>query len=306
MNYKYPRWSQLPYTGEKTPPENPEAHLAGTWPLIFLKRDEKGWFKGPLGDPIPKVRDPNSIDWDEQLEKVRKILANLTVEQQFLADYWAMGHVTKQITPIIDRLIDTYTLYRTKIPPVSMSTPQAARILALTQAAIQDAGVVTWAIKYHYDVARPTQQAQNLPTYVCTPRHPSYVSGHSVAMGVTEVVLSYFFPEERDRLRELAEECSSARVYGGEHFPIDTIEGLELGRAIGESLVKFFSTQVDAKGNPVDRQFSGQNPFIPPGCYPYKQAIPYDFVEECQSARFEASTWDKIKKFFIKIFRCGF
>lgn len=44
MVFNYPRWSQLPYTGESTPPTNFEEELAGSWPLIFLIRVGKGWF----------------------------------------------------------------------------------------------------------------------------------------------------------------------------------------------------------------------------------------------------------------------
>lgn len=293
MVLNYPRWSQLPYTGEKTPPKNPEEPLAGSWPLIFLKRDGNGWFTGPLDDPIPQVKDPDTIEWKNELKVVRRTLENLTPEQQRLADYWGTGNVTKQISPIIDRLIDTYTIYKTKIPPKSLSTPRAARILALTQAAIADAGIVTWTIKYEYDVARPNQQDHYLPTYLCTPRHPTYVSGHSVSMGVAAEVLGYLFPIECVRLQALAEECSAARIYAGVHFPIDTSEGLRLGRAIGKSLVNYFSTQENSEGNPVDQPYiEDRNPVLPPDGYPYKQAIPFDFIEACQSTVFKAPSID--------------
>ena len=303
--FNYPRWSRLPYTGESTPPNNPEEPLAGSWPLIFLKRDGKGWFTGPLGDSIPQVKDPNTIDWKSQLKVVQETLANLTVEQQIIADYWGTGQATKQITPIIDRLIDTYTIFKVGIPPESISQPRSARVLALTQAAIQDAVIVCWFVKFKYDVARPNQQDHNLPTYLCTPRHPSYISGHAVIAGVAAEVLSYFFPAERDRLNELAEEDAISRVYAGVHFPIDSSEGLKLGRAIGRSLIKYFKTQVDADGNPVDQPFTdNRNADIPPGCYPYEQAIPFDFAEECQSTTLEVPLLDRITKFFLRLFGC--
>lgn len=296
MILNYPRWSQLPYTGERTPPNNPEEPLAGSWPLIFLKRDGNGWFTGPLGDPLPQVKDPDTIDWKSELQVVQTTLENLTPEQQLLADYWGTGNVTKQITPIIDRLIDTYTIYKTKIPPKSLSTPRAARILALTQSAIADAGVVCWSVKYENDVARPNQQDHFLPTYLCTPRHPSYISGHSIGMGVAAEVLSYFFPAESVRLQALAEECAVSRLYGGVHFPIDNSEGLKLGRAIGKSLVNYFSTQVDSMGNPVDQPFTeDRNAVLPPGNYPFKQAIPFDFKEVCQSTVLRVPSIDRNK-----------
>lgn len=303
MDCDYPRWSKLPYTGENNPPQNPEEPLAGSWPLIFLKRDGEGWFTGPLGDPIPKVKDPHTIDWKKELEIVQETLENLTPKEQIIADYWGTGHVTKQWTPIIERLIDTYTVFRTPLPPISLTTPESARILALTEAAIQDAGVVAWAIKYRYDVARPNQQDPNLPTYLCTPRHPSYISGHAIVAGVASEVLSYFFPAEKERLQELATECAFSRLYGGVHFLIDGLEGLRLGRAIARSLIGLFSSQEDAKGNPVDEPFTKEkDASIPPDGYPFKQAIPFDFVEECQSAVFKESLYDRFIKLLLKLF----
>lgn len=295
MEVNYPRWSQLPYTGEKSPPSNPEEPLAGSWPLIFLKRDENGWFTDPMGDPIPQVKDPNTIDWASELQVVRETLESLTPEQKVLAEYWGTGHVTKQWTPIIDRLIDTYTIFETPLPPFSLSTPRAGRILALVQGAINDVLIVCWAIKYKYDVARPTQQGNPLPTFLCTPRHPSYISGHSIVAGAAAELLSYFFPNDRDRLQELADECAISRVYGGVHFPIDSSEGLRLGRSIGKSLADFFATQLDSSGNPVDMPFTQRvsNPELPPDGYPVKQAIPFDFIEACQSATIEGPSHGK-------------
>ncbi|WP_462410304.1 phosphatase PAP2 family protein [Neobacillus sp. Marseille-QA0830] len=305
MVFNYPRWSQLPYTGESSPPNNPEEPLAGSWPLIFLQRDGNGWYTGPLGDAIPMPIDPNKIDWASQLKETQQILANLTPEQQILADYWGSGQVTKQIGPIAGSLIDTYTIFMTKVPPISLSTPEAGRIQSLLFSAIADATIVCWDYKFRKDVARPDQQDHNLPTYLCTPRHPSYFSGHSVSTGVMVEVLGYFFPTHKDRLEELAYDCCISRLYAGVHFPIDIYEGLKLGHAIGCSLVAYFKTQVDAAGNPVDREFTEDRAAaLPPGCYPYRQAIPYDFANECQSTTIKVPLIDRITKFFLRLFRC--
>jgi len=306
MKYNSPRWSQLSSTGEKAPPTNPEEQSANSWPLHFLKRDGNGWFMDPFGDPIPKVKDPNTINWEEELKKVEETIANLTIEQQVVADYWGTGHATKQWIPIIDCLVDSYTIYKTIIPPESLSTPRAARILALTQSAIADAVAVAWAVKYQYDVARPNQQNQNLPTYIGTPRHPSYVSGHAIVAGVASEVLSYFFPTERTRLVNLAEECAVAQVLGGVHFPVDGEEGLRLGRVVGQRLTTFFSSQTDEAGNPIDIPFTdNKKAKLPPGCYPFKQAISFKFIEECQSDVMEKSLVEKNIKTILKRLYCS-
>lgn len=235
---------------------------------------------------------------------MQKTLEKLTPAQQILADYWGAGVVTKQFTSIIDRLIDTYTIFETS-SPLYMTPPRAARILALTQAAISDAFIVGWTVKCRYDVARPNQQDHTLPTYLCTPRHPSYISGHAVGVGVASVVLNYFFPSEQDRLCKLAEECAISRIYASVHFPIDSSEGLKIGRAIGYSLVKYFVSQVDSSGDSVDQPFKDdRNPMLPPGCYPYEQTIPFDFVPFCQSTVKEVSFIEKIQQFLLRLFGC--
>lgn len=78
-----------------------------------------------------------------------------------------------------------------------------------------------------------------------------------------EIILGYFFPPEKPRLQELAEECAEecavSRLYAGVHFPVDNDEGLRLGRQIGHLAVYVLK---------------------PP---PYKQAIPFKFSQKCQS-----------------------
>ncbi|WP_261129783.1 vanadium-dependent haloperoxidase [Bacillus sp. Marseille-Q3570] len=267
----YLRWSEVPYGGERKPPSDPVDPLAGSWPTYFIKR--KGdHFVGPDGVIHFDLRHPSHIDWDEELKVVQRTLANITPEQIQIAEYWGAGVATKQWTPIIDRLIDTYGL----------TPPYAARVLAAVQAGINDAFVVTWYFKYLCDVARPIQYDQTLKPILCTPRFPTYVSGHSAISGCAEVILSYFFPGEAKRLRNLAEEDSISRLYGGIHFPVDLEQGLKLGRRIGQVVVSQLSHQKDSSGEPVDTPFlEDLDADLPPP--PYRQSIPYTFNENCSS-----------------------
>lgn len=222
-------WSKLSYPGEKrvSPSEDPKA---GSWSTHFLGRDEDGKFTDSDGNALAfRIRQPDiGIDFEgEQLDTVRKTLDAITRHQIRIAKYWGVGPATKQWTLIIDRLIDTYNI----------SAPRAARILAATQAALNDACVLAWYFKFLWDVARPNQLDKNLATILSTPRHPSYPSGHAAVAGCAQVILSYFFEAEANRLKELAEECALSRLYAGVHFPIDNEQGLSLGRHIGEVIV---------------------------------------------------------------------
>ena len=115
MKHKYKLWTELPYAGESTPPTNPEQPFAGSWPMYYLKRSNNGGFKDLNGNPITlEIKDPNTIHWNQQLKIVQKTLATLTPKQITIAKYWGTGVPTKQFTPIIDRLIDTYGLTASK------------------------------------------------------------------------------------------------------------------------------------------------------------------------------------------------
>ncbi|KGP92223.1 chloroperoxidase [Pontibacillus chungwhensis BH030062] len=269
----YELWTELPYAGENHPPLNPETPYSESWSTYYVERNNEGGFSTTDGKPIVlDIRHPNTINWDAQLNRVKRTLAELTPEEEDIAYYWSRGPATKQWTPIADILIDTY----------GVEAPRAGRILAALQAGINDAFVVAWHLKFKWLVARPNQLDHELVTFICTPRHPSYPSGHAAVAGAAEVILGYFFPAEKRRLRELAEECATSRLYAGVHFPIDNDEGLRLGRQIGQIVVNELQQDYDSEGDSVDihyRQSRGAK-LLPP---PYKQAIPFDFNAPCDS-----------------------
>ncbi|MBS4538741.1 vanadium-dependent haloperoxidase [Clostridium sp. D2Q-11] len=237
------KWSELPYAGEDTVPQGLDPN-AGSWPLYFMDRNTEGEFTTLDGKVINfDILNPDYFNFNKELLIVKETLDNLTQEEKVIAEYWGDGPATKQWTPIIDRLIDTY-----RLTPV-----YAARVLAAVHAGINDAFIVAWYYKYLWDVARPNQLDQELVTEICTPKFPAYPSGHSVISGTAEVILSYFFPSEANKLRELAEENSLSRLYGGVHFPADLSEGLRLGRQIGNIIVDVLNSQYDENDNIIDK-----------------------------------------------------
>jgi hypothetical protein len=258
------RWSAISYPGETLTPAGIDP-AAGSWPLYFLNRDHDGRFFSLKGTPVNfKIQQPENFDFYQELMVVKQTLQNLTPHQKEIAKYWGFGPPSKQWTPIIDRLIDTYGI-----------TPnRAARVLASVQAGVSDALVITWYYKYLWDVPRPVQLDRGLSTVLPTPRFPTYPAGHSTFAGAAESILSYFFPPEAQRLHELAEECSISRLYAGIHFPCDDSEGLRLGRQIGQIAVDILSSQGQDSHNLVDLPITlNRNAVLPPP--PHKQIIPY-------------------------------
>jgi hypothetical protein len=265
------KWSELSYAGEFRIPQGLDPS-SGSWYMYFIRIQEDGSFTTLDGEPITfEMQHPDNINFDKELNVVKKTLKKLTSEQQQIAEYWGEGPATKQWTPIIDRLIDTY----------GFSPVRSARVLAAVQAGINDAFVVTWHYKYLWDIPRPNQLDQKLATAICTPKFPTYPSGHSVISGTAEIVLSYFFPTEADRLKELAEECSISRLFGGVHFVADLDEGLRLGRQIGRIIVAELSKQCDMNQSMIDIPNTiDRNANLPPPLYEQVISFP-SRVKDC-------------------------
>lgn len=262
-NMKFCRkWSKLPYPGESRAPQGVDPS-AGSWPMYYFRRNENGTFSTFDGKSVSfEIKDPRDINFDKSLLIVKDVLENIIPHQRLVAEYWGSGPPTKQWTPIIDRLISTY----------GFSPVHAARVIAAVQAGINDAIVITWHFKYLWDEPRPIQLDQKLMTVLNTPKFPTYPSGHSAISGTAEVILSYFFPPEAERLRELAEEDSMSRLYAGIHFKEDLSEGMGLGHQIGRIIVHQLSKQRDINQIMIDIPITeNRQANLPPP--PYEQVI---------------------------------
>lgn len=273
MDKNYLRWSEEAYAGESTPPTNPVTPSAGDWSLAYLKRDKHGDFLDPNGLKFRlPITHPDRIDFEKELKIVQHTLRNLTPIQKKIGIFYGTGVPTKQWTPVIDRLIDSY----------GVSPVYAARMISAVQAAVNDTMIVVWDLKYQWDTARPNQYDHKMKTILCTPRFPTYPSGHASMSGCSEVVLSYFFPREKNKLQKFSEEDAVSRLYAGVHFPIDNNEGLKLGRYIGNMVVNHLKSQRNNNGTPIDtpyREYRDADFFDEN----FNQFIPFDFQDECSS-----------------------
>jgi hypothetical protein len=232
MRTSFRKWSEHPYPGEQIPPKgSPEA---GTWPMFFIIRGNDNHFFDPFNQRIDwEIKNPNTINWETELSIVSQTVNSLNTAQSNLAKYWGTVESTKRMTPIIFSLIEKYGL----------GSPHASRVLGCFHASINDAFVITWFLKYLWDVARPCQYDRNLYTVVPTPRFPAYPSAHATIAGCAEVLLSYFFPLESSEIKKVMEESAQSRLYAGVHFKVDNDEGLRLGRQIGELVTNLLKAQ---------------------------------------------------------------
>jgi membrane-associated phospholipid phosphatase len=219
----------------EAPPDNPGntqavEPLAGNW---------KTWAapaKTMVPGPPPAY---GSEEHRAQTQQVYDVSQHLTDDQKRIAKYWAGGAGTPLPPGIWNQItIDTV---RQSAP---LSTPRLARLFAVLNTALDDAGIGAWAAKYTYWSARPVNAIRDFgidPTWkplLPTPVFPSYVSGHSTFSAAAAEVLAYVFPADAAQWRQMADEAGISRIYGGIHYPIDNTEGLKLGKAIGVASVQ--------------------------------------------------------------------
>jgi PAP2 superfamily protein len=149
------------------------------------------------------------------------------------------------------------------------SLTENARTLALVNMAINDSLVASFLNKYHYNFWRPETAIHEAGTdgnpktdpdpdwvpFITTPCFPSYPSNHGSAVNAGSEVLRRVYGEaghaitltnpatpnivlQYDSFKEICDDVSDARVYGGIHFRTDQEAGADLGRAIGTAVYK--------------------------------------------------------------------
>jgi PAP2 superfamily len=149
------------------------------------------------------------------------------------------------------------------------SLAENARALAVVNIAMNDSLVASFFNKYHYNFWRPetaihagetdgnpkTNADPNFVPFVTTPCFPSYPSNHgSAANGAAEVLRRIYGDGGHSitlsnsavpnivlhytTFKQITDDISDARVYGGIHFRTDQDAGARLGRAIGKAVYK--------------------------------------------------------------------
>jgi hypothetical protein len=152
-----------------------------------------------------------------------------------------------------------------------LSLAENARLFALLSMASADSQIIAFEEKYKRPHWRPITAIRaaadlNIPALkgdaaweplLVTPPHPEYPSAHAVFSGAAEAVLRGFLgSDEIDvtvtapnpfgvmrtyrKFSELMEEVNNARVWGGIHFRSADADGAEIGRKIGDIVLREF------------------------------------------------------------------
>jgi membrane-associated phospholipid phosphatase len=188
-----------------------------------------------------------------------------TAEQTLIALFWADGDGTVTPPGHWNRIAQEIARQR------GTSLAENARLFALLNVCLADAGICCWECKFKYDFWRPmtairdadldgnrdTEREANWRPLLTTPPFPSYTSGHSTFSGAAAAALAEFFgtdavrfsttsegaPGQRrsfDGFWAAAQEAGRSRIYGGIHYEFDNAAGLAMGRDIARHVARNF------------------------------------------------------------------
>lgn len=203
---------------------NPTEALAGRWRTWVAEEASRDFA------PLPIAYD--SAAYWEEAQEVLDVTLKLTAEQKTIAERWNLDLGT--VTPAGVWNLIAIDAARSR----GMDEVRSARLFSTLNAAMHDAFIACWKVKYTHWTERPVTAIRRrfdprfLP-HILTPAFPSFPSGHATVSGAASEVLAGFFPEDVSTLRAQAEEAAQSRLYGGIHFRSDNERGLAFGQAIG-------------------------------------------------------------------------
>ncbi len=209
----------------------------------------------------------NSKEYTEAWREVRDLGRHdsriRSAEQTTIARFWDDGNGTVTPPGHWNRIAQTVSRQQ------GLSLADNARLFALLNLSLADAGIVCWEGKFGYSYWRPitaihdadldgnpdTAPDRSWQSLLITPPFPSYASGHSTFSGAAAAALAHFFATDAIRFSIGSEgtpdvtrsyagfwaaalEAGRSRIYGGIHYEFDNQEGLRTGRAVAEYIAQ--------------------------------------------------------------------
>ncbi|GAB4813265.1 hypothetical protein N2152v2_000311 [Parachlorella kessleri] len=181
------------------------------------------------------------------------------------ANFWADGNTTSTVTGHWNQIAQA-------VIPANISTAEAALLFARLNAAVWDASIVGWGVKYSVLFWRPITAIRqgdgiaansafvdaNWTPTLATPPHPEYPSGHSISSGAAAGVLANYFgtdevpftigtefpglsPRSYSSFSQAVDEVGYSRVVGGIHFNRAVVDGATLGYKVADYIDEYLS-----------------------------------------------------------------
>jgi hypothetical protein len=244
---------------QPTPPAFRQVPLSPQWPgvkpFIVLSNDQ-------FGAPPPPALD--SARYTQDFNEVKSIGAadstTRTADQAAAAVFWQDGAIAWSGAGHWNKIAQELSIQR------GLTVAQNARLFALLDIALADAGLTCWTSKYKWNLWRPVTAIRAAdtdgnpdttadPTWtplIATPPFPTYTSGHAAMSGAASTILASFFGTDNISFTTLAAdlpqlpvrsftslsgaafEAARSRVWGGFHFWFDSEEALKEGQQVAQ------------------------------------------------------------------------
>ena len=212
-------------------------------------------------------------DFEEVKSLGRVSGSTRTPEQTVIAFFWTDNTISHW-----NRIAETIAQER------RMTLVQQARVFALLNIAMADAGIGVWDAKYLYRFWRPfsaipladtdgnpaTVAESTWKSLLATPNHQEYPSGHGGLSGAAARVLGELFgdhttfthrtdtapfaPRTHRSFSDAADEANNSRVYGGIHFRTAVRDGRILGDNVGSLVVSDLLRPLHGEDHDHDRR----------------------------------------------------
>jgi hypothetical protein len=206
------------------------------------------------GPPPALTSAKYTADFNEVKDWGRAVGSLRSADQDVLSVFWTAN------TPLNWNRVASHLLAAD-----GSSLLERARVLAIVNLAMADAAIGCWDAKYRYVFWRPlsaitaaddgnpdTVSDPTFTSWIGTPNHPEYTSGHSCVSAAASGVLAARYGDDTpttfnsealmngnpipDRsfnsFSEVLDEIFIARIYGGIHFRTACEEGAAIGRHV--------------------------------------------------------------------------
>ncbi len=190
----------------------------------------KTWFLASSDEYV--AEQPENVEnfWEEQCDEIKDEQDHLTNEKTQAVFEWA--GLTSLEAGSWEHILDNY-LKKNNYPVMAQLFIRAQFLSALA-----DSNAAAFNSKYTYWVMRPSQRDNEVNPLVVIPNHPSYPSAHSTISATAATVLSSYFPQDKEKWWQLADEAGMSRIWGGIHYPADHTSGFELGKRVGQAALE--------------------------------------------------------------------
>ena len=214
--------------------------------------------------PVPSIIPYSTSKFSQCYAQFLEVYAkniSLTQEEREMGAWWSDDPSEVYSPPGHSYNLGTIAI-RTAKPNLTVAAETYARI----GMGVADAFINCWKVKYTYFSERPSTYIRDnidgtFIQYWPEPPFPAFSSGHSTQASAAATVLTRIYGEpfpfidnthenrERDTAQkvdfkprkfntfsEMAEECGYSRILGGIHTPQDNVQGLAIGRKIGNNI----------------------------------------------------------------------